>query len=185
MKKALMCMVPTESQAETIVTQLTDAGISGDDVSVVFPDKRGRRTITFEKESKAPEYGLMGVIVGAVIGAIVGAALVYMDRIDVAIIYAALSGATVGGALGGVIGAIAGSAVPEIEAKLHAGHVKEGDLLIVAHVDTPKQAKMTRAIFMASRGERIGRIREVFPRRTATRQRVEARQRQPATIGRA
>jgi len=155
MKKAVVCMVPTESQADTIVSQLHDAGFPPDDVTVVFPDKRGSRALRYERATKAPEGGLVGGIVGAIVGLTVGFIVNAATAVETA---------AVGAVAGAVLGALVGALIPEIELKLFARGDASNDLLIVAHADSAKQARMARTVFRASRGDGISTMREIAPR---------------------
>ena len=60
MKKAVMCLVQTQSQAENIVEQLQRSGFANDDISALFPDKKGTKDFAHEKNTKAPEGAVAG-----------------------------------------------------------------------------------------------------------------------------
>src|SRR6187455_3329476 len=138
MAKSIFCLVDSEVQAEVIVDNLRAANFSNDDISVLFPDKNGTRHFAHEQHTKAPE----GAATGAGTGGLVGGALGWLAGIGVLAIpglgpfiaagpiLAALSGAAVGAAVGGVTGALVGLGIPEYEAKLYEGKVKEGNYLI-------------------------------------------------------
>jgi hypothetical protein len=51
-------------------------------------------------------------------------------------IMAGLAGLGVGGAVGGLVGALVGMGIPEYEAKLYEGRVKNGGVLLSVHCDT-------------------------------------------------
>ena len=59
---------PTRSAAENAVDQLTAAGFSNQDVSVLMSDKTGSQDFAAEKNTKAPEGTATGVGVGGVLG---------------------------------------------------------------------------------------------------------------------
>ena len=71
MKQAVICIVPTEVQAEGIVDMLKTAGFLNTDISVLMPDRTGVRDLGTENHSKAPE----GTSTGAASGALLGGAL--------------------------------------------------------------------------------------------------------------
>lgn len=154
-KKAVFSLVDSQSTAETIVERLRVAGFSGDDISVLLPDRSGTRDFAHKKETKAPE----GAVTGAGAGGLAGGALGYLVGIGALAIpgvgpfiaagpiMVALSGAAVGGAVGGVTGALVGMGIPEYEAKRFAGKVKEGQILMSVHAESGDKARVARAIF--------------------------------------
>ena len=68
MKKAVMCIVQNQGQAESIVTQLQGAGFANNDISVLFPDKTGTRDFAHEHNTKAPEGAVAGAAGGGLLG---------------------------------------------------------------------------------------------------------------------
>jgi hypothetical protein len=60
---------------------------------------------------------------------------------------AALAGAGVGAAAGGLTGALIGMGIPEYEAKLYEGKIKEGNILIAVHSDNRDETKRAKEIF--------------------------------------
>ena len=53
--KAVFGIATSEAQAQRIANQLKAAGFSGNDISVLFPDKAGSRDFAHEQHTKAPE----------------------------------------------------------------------------------------------------------------------------------
>jgi hypothetical protein len=49
--KAVIGLVSSEAQADSIVNQLQRADFSNDDISVLFPDKQGTRDFAHEKNT--------------------------------------------------------------------------------------------------------------------------------------
>jgi hypothetical protein len=72
MEKAVFCIAQTESQAANIVDQLKAAGFSNNDISVLFPDKRGTKDFAHEQNTKAPEGAAAGAGTGGVVGGVFG-----------------------------------------------------------------------------------------------------------------
>jgi hypothetical protein len=154
-KKSVICVASSERQAAGIVDCLNDEGFSGDDISVLFPDKSGTRDFTHEKGTKAPE----GAATGAGTGAVLGGALGWLagmgalaipgvgPLVAAGPIAAVLSGAAVGGAVGGITGALIGLGIPEYEAKRYEGKVKSGGILISVHTEDSDEAKQAAEIF--------------------------------------
>jgi len=168
MKEAVICIVPTESQAENIVDSLRAAGFFPSDISILMPDTTGVRDLGHEKHSKAPE----GTSTGAGTGAIVGGALGWLAGIGMLAIpgvgpfvaagpiMAALSGAAIGAAGGGVVGGLIGLGMPEWEAKQYEGKLNEGNVLLSVHTEDGAQAKRAEEIFKAAGAKEVKRTSE-------------------------
>lgn len=141
MSKTVICLANTETQAETIVQRLDEAGIPTSDVSVLFPDKTGSRDFAHEHSTKAPEGTAIGAsaggVTGGVLGLLAGMGALAIPGVGPFIaagpIMAALSGAAVGATIGGIGGALIGMGIPEFEAKQYEAKIKEGNILISAH----------------------------------------------------
>ena len=163
MKKAVMCIVQNQTQAESIVGQLQGAGFANNDISVLFPNKSGTKDFAHEHSTKAPE----GAVAGAGAGGVLGGTLGLLAGIGALAIpglgpfiaagplLAALSGAAAGATVGGIAGALVGMGIPEIEAKRYEGKIKGGNLLISVHTETGDQQKRAEAIFKTARAEDI------------------------------
>lgn len=155
MSTAVFCIAQSEAQAEKIVGQLKDAGFAGDDISVLFPDRSGTRDFAYEQHTKAPEGatagGVLGLGTGAVLGWLAGIGTLAIPGIGPFLaagpLVAALSGAAVGATAGGVIGALVGMGIPEYEAKLYEGKLKEGNILISVHTEAAVERRRARDIF--------------------------------------
>src|SRR5919199_3912052 len=155
MAKAVFCIARTEAQAITIVERLKRAGFSNNDISVLFPDKAGTKDFAHEQHTKAPE----GAATGAGTGGILGGALGWLVGIGTLAIpglgpfiaagpiMAALSGAAAGATVGGITGALIGMGIPEYEAKLYEGHLRDGNLLISVHTEDSTERARARRIF--------------------------------------
>lgn len=168
MKQAVICLVPTESQAERAIDSLKANGFRNSDISVLMPDTAGVRDLAHEKHSKAPE----GATAGASTGAIVGAALGWLAGIGALAIpgvgpfvaagpiMAALSGAALGAATGGVSGALIGLGIPEYEAKQYEGKLKEGNIIISVHTEVDEEAKRAEECLKAVGAKDVKRVGE-------------------------
>jgi hypothetical protein len=155
MAKGVFGLVDNEIQAERIVEQLRSAGFSNNDISVLFPDKSGTRDFAHEQHTKAPEGAATGVATGGVLGGVAGwlagigtlAIPGLGPFIAAGPIMAALAGAGVGAAAGGLTGALIGMGIPEYEAKLYEGKIKEGNILIAVHSEDSDETKRAKDIF--------------------------------------
>ena len=165
MSQAIICIVPTEIQADRIVVALRSSGFIGDNISALMPDKRTSKDMGHEKHSKAPE----GTSTGAGAGALVGGALGLLAGIGVLAIpgagpfiaagpiMAALSGAAIGTSVGGITGGLIGLGIPEYEAKQYEGKLREGNILLSVHTKTGDEAQCAESILKANGGHDIKR----------------------------
>lgn len=154
-KTSVFCIATSESQAINIVDRLKLNGFSGNDISVLLPDKSGTRDFAHEQHTKAPE----GAAAGGITGGLLGGALGWLAGIGTLAIpglgpfiaagpiMAALSGAAVGGTVGGITGALVGLGIPEYEAKRYEGKIKDGNVLISVHSDNRDETQRAKEIF--------------------------------------
>jgi hypothetical protein len=163
MKKAVMCIVQNQSQAEAIVGQLHGAGFSNNDISVLLPNKQGTRDFAHEHNTKAPEGAVAGAgaggVLGGTLGLLAGIGALAIPGVGPFIaagpLLAALSGAAAGATVGGVAGALVGMGVPEIEAKRYEGKIKGGNILVSVHTESGDEVKRAEKIFKAARAEDV------------------------------
>jgi uncharacterized protein YcfJ len=163
MAKSVIGIAKSEAQAARIVEDLRAARFSGNDISVLFPDKEGTRDFAHEKQTKAPEGASTGAGVGGVLGGVVGwlagigslAIPGLGPFIAAGPIMAALSGAAVGAAAGGLTGALVGLGIPEYEAKRYEGKVRGGNILVAVHAEESEQIRRAKEIFERNGAEDI------------------------------
>jgi uncharacterized membrane protein len=166
--KSVIAIVDSENQAESAVSALRNAGFSGDDLSVIFPDKSGTRDFAHEHNTKAPEGAVVGVtsggVVGGTIGLLAGIGALAIPGLGPFIaagpLMAALSGAAAGAAVGGVAGALIGLGIPELEAKKYEGKLKSGNILLAVHVDNSDEQKRAEEILKAQNAHDISATSE-------------------------
>lgn len=160
---SVYAIVKNDAQAARIADRLRASGFSADDISVLFPDRKGTRDFAHENSTKAPE----GAVVGAGTGAVVGGALGWMVGIGALAIpgvgpliaagpiMATLSGMAAGGTIGGLSGALVGMGIPEYEAQRYEGKLKAGNILISIHADNSEEVTRARKIFTDEQAEDI------------------------------
>ena len=162
-KKAVFCIVKSEAQAGRIVDDLKNAGFSNNDISALFPDKKGTRDFAHEQQTKAPEGAAAGASAGGLLGGTLGwlAGIGALAIPGVGPLIAAgpimglLSGAAVGAATGGLAGALVGYGIPELEAKQYEGKVKGGNILMSVHTDDGSEVSRAKEIFRKYNAEDI------------------------------
>jgi uncharacterized membrane protein len=155
MAKAVVGIARTEESARSIVMALKDAGFPASEISVLFPDKEGTRDFAHEHQTKAPEGATTGAVAGGALGGVAGwlagigtlAIPGVGPLIAAGPIMAALSGVAAGAAVGGVAGALVGYGIPEYEAKIYEGKVREGNILLSVHTEDHKERQVAKQIF--------------------------------------
>lgn len=157
-KKAVVGIISNQAQAEQLVTQLQRAGFSTNDISALFPDKRGTRDFAHEHHTKAPEGAIAGVgaggAIGGTLGLLAGIGSLAIPGVGPLIaagpIMAALSGAAAGAAVGGITGALIGMGIPELEAKQYEGKIRDGNILLSVHVENSDERARAKKILEQS-----------------------------------
>src|SRR5687768_8276648 len=147
MKKAVVCIVATQPQAEALVSDLEAMGFPRTDISVLFPNRQDTRGFALENHTKAPEGAVAGVsaggVVGGTFGLLAGIGALAIPGLGPFIaagpLMAALSGAAAGAAVGGVTGALIGLGIPELEAKMYEGKLRSGNILMAVHIDNSEE----------------------------------------------
>ena len=173
--KAVFCIVKSEVQATHIVEDLKEAGFSNNDISALFPDKKGTRDFAHDQKTKAPEGAATGAGAGGVLGGTLGwlAGIGALAIPGVGPLIAAgpimglLSGAAVGAATGGLTGALVGYGIPELEAKQYEGKVKGGNILLSVHTDDGNEVSRAKEIFNRHNAENISYTSEASVPREA------------------
>lgn len=152
--KAVIGIFGNQTQAEQAVLALRNSGFVDNDISVLFPDKKGTRDFAHEQGTKAPEGAIAGVgaggAVGGTLGLLAGIGALAIPGLGPFIaagpILAALSGAAAGAAVGGITGALVGLGIPEIEAKQYEEKIKGGNILMSVHVEDRDHRKNAKHI---------------------------------------
>jgi hypothetical protein len=160
---AAFAIFPTRTAAESAVDQLTTAGFSNDDVSVLMSDKQGSKDFATEKNTKAPEGTVTGVgvggVVGGTLGLLAGIGALAIPGVGPLIaagpIMASLAGLGIGGAVGGLVGALVGMGIPEYEAKRYEGRINDGGILLSVHCDSSDEVSRAKDILKAAGGEDV------------------------------
>ncbi len=171
---AVFGIYPTPTEAERAVDALVSLGFPSEDVSVLMADTRGTQDFAVHKETKAPEGTATGVttggIIGGALGALAGAGALAIPGIGPLLaagpLMAGLAGLGVGGAVGGLVGALAGMGIPEYEAQLYEGRVKDGGVLLSVHCETSDDAARAKHALQASGAHDISSASEPRGRST-------------------
>jgi hypothetical protein len=125
--------------ARDALRALKDAGFSGEDISVLMPDRGDARDVAREAGTKAGEGAGTGAVAGGILGGLTGwlvgvgaLAIPGVGPLIAAGAFAsALTGAAVGAGAGAIAGALIGMGLPEPEAKEYEQQVRSGRTLVV------------------------------------------------------
>jgi hypothetical protein len=180
-KPAVFGLVKNEVEAQAAISALESAGFIATDISILtttaYFDADGLKQTGFAKtrevghtnSTKAPEGASAGAAAGGALGGIAGwlmaiGALAIPGAgpfIAAGPIFAALSGAAIGATALGVTGALIGYGLPEYEAKLFAGHLESGHILIGVHAVNCTEADAAKSALTNSGGHDIKVTSEV------------------------
>jgi hypothetical protein len=167
MNQSVIGIVHSRLEAENLVNALKADDFADAEISALFPDKEGTKDFVHDNSTKAPEGAVTGAstggVLGGTLGLLAGIGALAIPGVGPLIaagpIMAALSGAAVGAALGGVAGALVGMGIPEYEAKMYEGKIRDGNILIGVHCvngDQLKRAEETFKKYQATDVHRIG-----------------------------
>jgi hypothetical protein len=171
MKKAIVGIVDTSAQADSIIVELQRLGFANEQISILYPDKAARGDVIHKKETKAPEGTVIGGAslgaIGGTLGLLIGLGALVIPGLGPFVaagpLMAALSGAAVGGVVGGVAGALIGMGIPEVEAKFYEGKLRSGNFLVAIHTESSDEAKRARDVFKRFKAYDITAVNETTP----------------------
>src|SRR5882757_5525282 len=172
---AVFGIYATPGTAESAVDQLLASGFTNSAISVLLPDDESTRSFAHEKSTKAPEGtatgAATGTVIGGTLGLLAGIGALAIPGVGPLIaagpIMATLAGAGAGGAVGGMVGALVGMGIPEYEAKLYEGAVKDGGTLLSVHCDTSEQVDAAKAALKSTGARDISSSSEASGKDTA------------------
>jgi uncharacterized membrane protein len=179
MTNTLLGIFSQRMSAENAIAELERDGFNPRDISLIMKDQTTGQTVTHQGGSNMAEGAVSGAATGGVLGALagllVGVGAIAIPGIGALLVAGPLTGiaaATVSGAVtgvvaGGLVGGLIGLGIPEEEAKVIEGRIREGGILVAVPVLMEEEAKV-RQVFqnfgadmvrVISQGERQ---REVF-----------------------
>lgn len=151
------------ANAEAAIDGLTMAGFSSTALSVLLSDKDEARVLATANTAANPEEATAGVgvggVVGGALGLLAGIGVLALPGVGPFIaagpMMATLAGLGVGGAVGGFVGALVGMGIPEFEAKLYDGRVKDGGVLLAVHCESAERTSKAKDVLKAEGAEDI------------------------------
>jgi uncharacterized membrane protein len=175
MKQSVCGIVKTNLEAENLVNALRANGFVDNEISALFPDQEGSKDFAHKNETKAPEGTVAGAgtggLVGGVFGLLAGIGAIAIPGVGPLIaagpIMATLSGAAVGATVGGIAGALVGMGIPEYEAKMYEGKIREGNILLAVHCNNNDELKRAEEVFKQYKVCDIHRVGEASVKKSA------------------
>ncbi len=150
------------ANAEAAIDGLTMAGFSSQALSILLSDKDEARALAANtvKDSGGAAAGAgVGGVVGGALGLLAGIGALALPGVGPFIaagpIMGSLGGLGVGGAVGGFVGALVGMGIPEFEAKLYDGRVREGGVLMAVHCESSERISRAKDVLKAEGAEDI------------------------------
>ena len=158
MNHSVIGIVHTRSEAESLVANLKSSGFADSNISVFFQIKKAPKISLTTIQPKPPKVLSLVLapvdFLGGALGLAAGVGALAIPGVGPLIaagpIMAALSGAAVGATVGGLGGALVGMGIPEYEAKIYEGKVRDGNILIAAHCADKDQVKRGEDLFKAA-----------------------------------
>lgn len=144
----------TESDAESAIIDLKEAGFHPDAISSISPQQLGSNDIEADLTAEGATTGAtLGGTVGGIGGLLTGVGLIAIPGVGPVVaagwLAAALAGvaagAVTGGAVGGVIGSLTDSGFSETDANLYAESIRRGSTLVSVRAE-PEEAETVRTI---------------------------------------
>ncbi|MBX7138921.1 MAG: DUF3341 domain-containing protein [Oligoflexia bacterium] len=152
-----------EAQSELAVDHLKKAGFRNSDISALFPSSGATRDLAHERHTKAPEGAAAGCGTGAFLGGtlgwLAGIGAITIPAVGPFIaagpLMALLAGMGAGGMVGSLAGTLIGLGIPEYEAKLFEGRIRNGGLLLSVHCEAAPWAKRAEEILKQAGAEDV------------------------------
>ena len=153
MSKVVTSTFKTRAAAEVALQRLENLGIRDNQVSVIVSENTRDTAFNLERGNKSDKGiawgGVAGGLAGAVLGALLTAGAVAVPAAGIVIsgwLVSGAAGAGAGALTGGFLGGLIGTAVPEFEAELYEGAVKDGAILLAVRADDSDQAKLIKSM---------------------------------------
>jgi len=153
MAKQVVGLFDNMQDAHSAVSELTNAGFTSDDISIVANNASGQSAnYDADTGSEAAEGAGAGAVGGAVLGGLggllVGLGALAIPGIGPVIAAGSLAtalgttavGAGLGAAAGGLVGALVGAGIPEEDANIYAEGVRRGGALVTVQAATDSDA---------------------------------------------
>lgn len=153
--KTVVALFDSFADAQRVVRELVDEGISRDRISLIAGDTAGRYAADLDRTRTAgraaddsTEGAATGAVIGGIGGALIGIGALAIPGIGPVVaagpLIAGLVGAGVGAAVGGLVGALIDAGVPEEQANYYAEGVRRGGTLVAVETDEAMADRIVR-----------------------------------------
>ena len=153
MSKVITATFKTRESAEVAIARLERVGIMESQISVVVSENTREAAFNLERDNKSDKGiaygGVTGGLVGAVIAGLLSAGAVAIPAVGLVVsgwLVSAAAGAGAGALTGGFLGGLIGTAIPEYEAKMYEGALKDGAILLAVKTKDHEQTKLVEAM---------------------------------------
>lgn len=153
MSKVVTSTFKTREAAEVALRRLETLGIKDSQVSVIVSENTRDTAFNLKRDNKSDEGiafgGVAGGLVGAVLGALLTAGAVAIPAAGIVVsgwLISGAAGAGAGALTGGMLGGLIGTAIPEYEAKLYEGEIKDGAILLAVRCESADQEKAVKTM---------------------------------------
>jgi len=152
MAKQVVGLFDNMQDAHGAVQELTNAGFTSDDISIVANNASGEYSTTDGGGSEAAEGAGAGAVGGAVLGGLggllVGLGALAIPGVGPVVAAGTLAttlgttavGAGIGAAAGGLVGALVGAGIPEDDANIYAEGIRRGGALVTVQASSDNDA---------------------------------------------
>lgn len=157
-----------DASANRAYASLRERGYTEDDIHVVMSDDARERynrnvsKVEIDEGSKATEGAGVGAALGGSAGGILGAlagigGAVILPGIGAVAgpLAGALAGAGAGGAAGSLLGALVGAGIPEDQAKIYEGDVKDGGVVMGVHPRDDKDSEYLQGYYQDNGADNV------------------------------
>lgn len=153
MSKVVTSTFKTRQAAEVALQRLENLGIKDSQVSVIVSENTRDTAFNLKRENKSDKGiawgGVAGGLAGAVLASILTAGAVAVPAAGIVIsgwLVSGAAGAGAGALAGGALGGLIGTAIPEFEAELYEGAVRDGSILLAVRAEDSEQADRIKAM---------------------------------------
>jgi hypothetical protein len=155
---------PTIANAEAAVDGLTMAGFSNQDVSVLLSDQAELEAFAEENNTNASGGATaragVGGVVGGTLGLLAGLGALAIPGVGPLIAAGPIMASLAGLGVGGLVGALVGMGIPEFEARVYDGRLKDGGVLLAVHCESFEGILKAREVLKAVGAEDVASSEE-------------------------
>ncbi len=180
MSRAVICIVKTQLQAETVVSRLKGAGFPTSEISLLLPERDGLLGLARDRDSAlagpaatgrrlpaAISAGSTGSVIGGVFGLLAGIGILAIPGagpfIAAGPIIAALGGTAMGAAVGGIAGALIWMGIPERTARHYETRVRAGQILVSVQTHHLTEIRRAERVLAEVGAEDVSVVEDAVP----------------------